>query len=887
MSMIGKTLGHYQITSQLGKGGMGEVYQAKDQKLGRDVAIKVLPEEFAKDTDRIARFQREAKLLASLNHTNIAAIYGLEKSGGTNFLVLELVDGETLADQLKRGPVPVEESLKIALQIAEALEAAHEKGVIHRDLKPANIKVTPEGKVKVLDFGLAKAFAGEQAELNLSNSPTLSDAATQQGIILGTAAYMSPEQARGKPVDKRADIWAFGCVLFEMLTGRAAFSGKDVTDILAAVIRAEPEWSSLPVNLHWRLREVIERCLKKDLKDRYHDISDVRADIQRILTDSSSVSGLKAAEVESQKHQRKALAWIAAVVLTAVIVGIVIWNFKPSSRSEPLPVIRFSYELPKDSGGFAASPNGRQFVYATPRGLYLQSFDEVDPKLIPGTEGKPRSPFFSPDGKWIGYVGADFKLKKISISGGAPVDLCGVQVPLGASWYPDNKIILGDWALGILRISANGGTPELLVKGNCAYPQLLPDGKSILYTDVSKQPYTIRAQSLQSGKQKELFAGIRAYYLPTGHMVYELGTGTGTFNLIAVPFNLEKLEAAGGPVPIINGVTEVDVSDSGTLLYMPGTAAGSPAVQRIPVWVDQKGKEEPIPGAPNNLNQRFALSPAGTKVAFVASTGGGNGQIWVWDLMRKTVTQLTFDESGNGMPLWTPDGRQVLYQTSRSGSQYELNVKAADGTGNVQKLGTFSFMLVPSSWSGDGKSVIMMELDMNRFRGDITMLSLEGDHSRKPLLEEKYNEVLPSVSHDGKWIAYVSWETGQPEVYVRPFPDIEKGKWRVSDTGGLGPLWSKDSRKLFYRSGDAVMAVGVETDPAFKAGKPEVLFRGNYNYWGVGQAMDPLWHIGPDGKFMMVKEVKPNEKTPTAEAPRKINIVLNWFEELKQQVPVK
>ena len=315
MSMIGKTLAHYEITSQLGKGGMGEVYQAKDRKLGRDVAIKVLPEEFAKDADRVARFQREAKLLASLNHPNIAAIYGLEESGGTNFLVLELVEGETLADRIKHGPIPVEESLKLALQIAEALEAAHEKGVIHRDLKPANIKVTPDGKVKVLDFGLAKAFAGEQAELNLSNSPTLSNAATQQGVILGTAAYMSPEQARGKAVDKRADIWAFGCVLFEMLTGRAAFSGRDVTEILAAVIRAEPEWTSLPANLHWRLREVIEHCLKKEAKDRYHDISDVKSDIQRVLADPSGVLVQPVTGMEPRRKLRTILPWIAAAIV--------------------------------------------------------------------------------------------------------------------------------------------------------------------------------------------------------------------------------------------------------------------------------------------------------------------------------------------------------------------------------------------------------------------------------------------------------------------------------------------------------------------------------------------------------------------------------------------
>jgi serine/threonine-protein kinase len=343
MPEIGQNLSHYSIVEKIGKGGMGEVYRAKDQKLGRDVAIKVLPEEFARDTDRVARFQREAKLLASLNHANIAAIHGLEESGGKNFLVLELVEGETLADRIKAGPVPVEEALRLALQIAEALEAAHEKGVIHRDLKPTNIKVTPEGKVKVLDFGLAKAYAGDREEVNLSNSPTLSDAATQQGVILGTAAYMSPEQARGKSVDKRADIWAFGCVLFEMLTGRAAFSGKDVTDILAAVIRTEPEWSSLRSNLHWRLREVLERCLKKDAKDRYHDISDVKVDIQRVSTDPSGVFVQPVTMVEPRTRLRTILPWVAAaIVLGGVIAGIAVWKLRtPETRQ----VIRLDHYL--------------------------------------------------------------------------------------------------------------------------------------------------------------------------------------------------------------------------------------------------------------------------------------------------------------------------------------------------------------------------------------------------------------------------------------------------------------------------------------------------------------------------------------------------------------
>ncbi len=880
--MIGKTLGHYQISSQLGKGGMGEVYQAKDQKLGRDVAIKVLPEEFAKDADRVARFQREAKLLASLNHPNIAAIYGLEESSGTNFLVLELVEGDTLADRIKAGPIPVDESLKLALQIAEALEAAHEKGVIHRDLKPANIKVTPEGKVKVLDFGLAKAFAGEQAELNLSNSPTLSNAATQQGIILGTAAYMSPEQARGKAVDKRADIWAFGCVLFEMLTGQPAFSGQDVSDVFAAVIRAEPEWRNLPANLPGRLREVLERCLSKNLKDRYHDISDVRGDIQRIQTDPSGVLVQPVTALE--RRTGMSFRWITAVILVLAIAGLAVWYLKPSTSDQPHQVIRFSYELPKDTTGFDVSRDGKQFAYSTPRGIYLRSLNELDDKLIQGTDGNPRQPFFSPDGKWIGYwSNTDFKLKKIRIPGGAAVDLFTVQRLGGAIWNSDNTILFSDQPRqSIMRISANGGTPEVLtLKGFSYAPQLLPDGKSILFTDVSSRPYKIRVQSLESEKQKELFAGLGAQYLSTGHIIYAIGDGP--FNLTAIPFNLSKLEASGEPIPVLNGIMDWAVSNSGTLAYMPGREA-RPSNQRIPVWVDQKGKEEPIAGAPTDISTRFSISPDGKRVATIPSARG-NSNAWIWDLDRGTVTRLTFSETLDSFPLWTPDGRRIVYQSTHSNGQSDLNIKAADGTGDVEKLGSFPFSPGPSSWSRDGKILVMAEVGFNPLRGDVTTLSLEGDHSRKPLLQEKYVQTQSKVSPDGRWIAYVSLESGRPEIFVRPFPEVDKGKWQISAAGGIGPLWSSDGHKLFYRSDDAVMAVEVETEPAFKPGKPEVLFRASYYYWKVGQSIQPMWDISPDGKFMMVKEVQPPEKTLPAENSRKINIVVNWFEELKQRVP--
>ncbi len=922
--MIGKTLGHYQITNQIGKGGMGEVFQAKDQVLGRDVAIKVLPDEFARDADRVARFQREAKVLASLNHTNIAAIYGLEQSDGTNFLVLELVEGQTLADRIKAGPIPVEESLKLALQIAEALEAAHEKGVIHRDLKPANIKVTPDGKVKVLDFGLAKAYAGDREEVNLSNSPTLSDAATQQGVILGTAAYMSPEQARGKSVDKRADIWAFGCVLFEMIAGRASFSGKDVTDILAAVIRSDPEWISLPANLHGRLREVLERCLKKDAKDRYRDIFDVKIDIQKVLADPGGVFVQPVTAVEPRTKLRTMLPWVAVTaILCTIIAGVAVWYLKPTPAPEPKRVMRFEYELPagqqfnrNEAGAtqyqVAVSPDGSRFVYATTEGLYLRSVEALDARMIAGTDKGSTQAFFSPDGQWIGYWSqSERKLKKVAISGGAPVDLCdtGLAV-IGASWDSDNTIVYSDLlGGGIKRVSANGGTPESLTKvsivdfaksGVPIIPQMLPDGKTLLFTNAFSQTDTAKmqivVQSLKSGERKVLLkSGAAARYLPTGHLVYGL-VNNNVANLLAVPFDLDKLEVTGGPVSILEGIRGGAFSNSGTLVYVSqpriaaetkGQTGATGSSKRTLVWVNRQGKEEPLAAAPNEYTFP-GISPDGTRVALSAGASG-NSDIWIWDIARETMTRLTFEEGDDGVPLWTPDGKRIVYYSGREVAP-GIYWKPADGTGEAQKLSgsppdRFSF---PYSWSKDGRTLVLWEITPAPLQTDIGMLSMEDDHARKSLLQGKYNENYPEISTDGKWMAYASNESGKYEVYVHAFPDVNKGRWQVSTTGGDSPLWSPDGKELFYRNGDSFMAVEVGTELAFKAGKPKFLFKGTY--FSSGAPFDyTYWDIHPDGKrFLMIKLPGSTGATPPAAAPQsKINIVVNWFEELKQRVPVK
>ncbi len=897
MSMIGKTLGTFECTALLGKGGMGEVYRAKDQKLGRDVAIKVLPEEFAKDADRVARFQREAKLLASLNHNNIASIYGLEESDGIHFLVLELIEGDTLADRLKRGAIPVEESLKLALQIAEALEAAHEKGVIHRDLKPANIKVTQDGKIKVLDFGLAKAFGGDSEDINLSNSPTLSVAATQQGIILGTAAYMSPEQASGETVDRRTDIWAFGVVLFEMLSGRSLFEGNNVSQTLASVIKSEPQWQSLPPNLHPRIRLLLERCLEKESANRYSGISDARVDLQKVLSDPSGVFSQSSVIAKPRRKLRLGLPWVAAVtVLGIIIAGAVVWYLKPS---EPRQLMRFDHELPEgqqfssfdSQPSLAISPDGKQIVYSTTKGLYLRSIDEWTARLIVGTEGDSREPFFSPDGKWIGYfTPMDREMKKISINGGAPVTLCSftAQVPMGASWSKDNTIVYGQVPGDIMRISANGGNPESIIKTkspSSVYPHVLPDGKSILYTDSAGQLHGIvMVHSLESGETKELFPGLAVGYLPTGHIVYGLPNDS---NLYAIPFDLDTLEPKGGPNPIVEGVmghgVQCAVSDAGTLVYMPGTSSGGGFGQLTLMWVDREGKEEPIAFDPD-IYFFPSISPDGTKVA-IRNTTGSNLDIWILDLAHKTRTRLTFDEAADSHPIWTPDSKRIAFTSNRD-ERVAIYWKSADGTGTDELLVAGSGMVImPRSWTADRKTLVFMEASEG-INGDIGAVLMEGDGAKKQLLHENQREVEPRISPDGQWMAYSSDESGQFQIYVRPYPEVHGGKWQVSSVEGVWPLWSPDGRELFYRSGDRYMAVPVKTEPTFSFETPKVLFQGTYVIPATSSFISN-WDIHPDGKkFLMIKPPGAAGSVSTSVGPRKINIVLNWFEELKERVPV-
>ena len=665
----GSSIGHYDVTSLLGEGGMGQVWQATDTQLNRQVALKILPDAFAPDPDRLARFKREAQILASLNHPNIAAIHGIEEAEGTRALVLELVEGPTLADRISKGPIPLDEALPIAKQIAEALEAAHEAGVIHRDLKPANIKVREDGTVKVLDFGLAKALEPAPTA-DPSQSPTLTAAATQMGVIMGTAAYMSPEQAKGKTADRRSDVWAFGAVLYEMLAGRRAFQGEDVSDTLVSVFRDDPDWSRLSSDVPARVRQAIQVCLQREPKQRVRDIAAVRLAMEGAFETTVSVPADTATAAPQQLWRRPGPA-VIAMVLVAVLTGFAGWGLRPTA---PKGVTRLTYDLPPNhvlrttSAVLTVSPDGRRFVYTTTEGLYLRSLDVLEARLLPETEELIRSPAFSPDGQSLAYqtVGPGFvgPLKRLALSGGAPVVLTDTVRAEGVSWEADGTILFSEDA-GIMRMPMNGGTPELVIpaaEGEAlASPHLLPDGDSVLFTvgNSTTVPGTrwadaqIVAASLTSGVRTVLLPGSDARYVSTGHLVYAIDNG-----LFGVAFDADSLTVLGGSVSLVQGVVRAtaaasanyDVSDDGTLFYLTGNAGYASSL----VWVNRAGTVEVLDTIPPKAYVGPRLSPNGDRVLVVADS-----DLWIYDLASGRESPVTTDGSVNTYADWTPSGTEV------------------------------------------------------------------------------------------------------------------------------------------------------------------------------------------------------------------------------------
>jgi serine/threonine protein kinase/Tol biopolymer transport system component len=890
----GARVGPYEIESAIGAGGMGEVYRARDTKLGRTVAIKVLPDALAADPDRVARFEREAKVLASLNHAHIATIYGVEDAvvagHQLHALVMELVEGQTLADRIAQGPVPVDEALPIGRQIAEALEAAHELGIIHRDLKPANIKLRSDGTVKVLDFGLAKALDPSSSALaDAMASPTITSPAmmTGVGVLIGTAAYMAPEQARGRPTDKRSDIWAFGCVLYEMLAGKRAFDGEDTTEIVAAVVKTEPDWTLLPQQTPPPITTLLRRCLRKDRRQRLQDIADARIEIEEAR--SAPVDERGPIPISPSYTWRRNAAWAAVFLAVIGVTGFATWTWKPTS---PIPrVVRTVITLPAGDqlGGLGAwdlpavaiSPDGTKLAYVASRNdtrqIYVRPLDAFESKPILGTEGG-LSPFFSPDGQWIGFL-AGGSLKKVLVTGGGALTVVNTGSVRGASWGASG-IVLAPTTAGPLQLaSASGGVPKLLTRlepgeSTHRFPQFLSDPEAVLFAaGAGTVTLRVAVHSLGTGQRKTLAAaGTSPRYVPPGYLVYAQAG-----SLMAVPFDAKRLEVTGTPVPVVegvlqslaNGFAQYDVSIDGVLVYVSGGVQG---INRKMVWVDRNGTEQPT-DAPARAYRYPRLSPDGSRVA--ATIEEGESHVWVYDTGRDALTRLTFEGGVNLIGTWTPDGKRVAYASTRTTSQNPF-WQAVDGSGSPEQLIKADIVTSPTSFSPDTK--VMAYVDIGPDTGyDIGVMRLD-DRKPQPFLRTRFFEGGATFSPDGHWLAYTSDEAGRPEIFVQPYPG-PGGKWQVSTDGGTEPVWNRNGRELFYRSGNKMIAVHVTTGATFSAGKPRTLFEAEYV---ASPASLPNYDVSADGqRFLMLK---PGDQ---AQPATQINVVTNWVEELKRRVPVK
>ena len=903
--VIGQMIAHYRVQEKIGQGGMGEVYRAQDTRLGRDVALKVLPEVFARDAERMARFEREAKVLASLNHPNIATIYGVEETNGARALVMELVEGPTLTERIRQGPLPLEEALAFSQQIAEGLEYAHERGIIHRDLKPSNVKLTPESQVKLLDFGLAKALEGETTEEALQNSPTLSAPATRTGILLGTAAYMSPEQARGKRVDRRADIWAFGCMLYEMLAGCGAFTGETTSDILASVIRAQPDWSFLSDSVPPRIRELLHRCLQKDAKQRLRDIGDARITIQEARTVSSASDALPDSS-RTHRPRRPAMLWALlamGLLLGAVCAAFLAFYLRPAPGRRVISRFAFSFPTPdsqpaasegfplRDFPAVAISPDGTKIAYLGARGhttqLFLRPVDRLEPQPLPGS-ANATSPFFSPDGQWVGFF-ADGKLKKVSVHGGEATTLCDAPINRSATWVPDNTIIFAPTLFGgLMRVSAAGGTPEIVTtpdvsQGELTYrwPEILPGGEIVLFVIAASQDIgsfsesKIAAVRLDTHEKKILpIAGTYPRYSSSGHLLFERDG-----RVFAVPFDPRRLEVTGQAVPVLDGVktspnsgaADFTVSDTGSLVYLPENTY---ARDGLIVWVDRSNQVKEL-AAPARHYGSPHISPDGGRIAVAIPSGSSGSDVWVYEIAHGTLTRLTFDEHSSA-PVWSPDGKRIAFTTTRPKGPAIL-VKPADGSGAEETLVQGeSLIVVPTSWSTDGKFLAYWTVGSATGR-DIWIAPITGDRKPQPFLRTQFNEMQARFSPDDRWLAYMSEESGRYEVYVQPFPG-PGGKWQISTNGGTTPVWAQNGRELFYMSSGKIMSVGVTTQPTFSASTPRII--ADYPPFLMGRLTNGVYDVSPDGqRFLFVKANV--ENGPLDE----VRVVLNWAEELKQLAP--
>ena len=849
---------------------MGEVYRARDTKLNRDVALKTLPATLAADPDYLARFKRESQLLASLNHANIAAVYGFEDADNVHAIAMELVEGEDLAERIARGPIPVGEALAIARQLADALEAAHEHGIIHRDLKPANIKLRPDGTVKVLDFGLAKALDPTTARSGISAmvSPTLSIHATQAGVILGTAAYMSPEQARGRVVDRRADIWAFGAVLYEMLTGRRAFDGETVSDSLAYVITKEPNWAVLPASIPSGLRRLLARCLTKDPRMRLRDIGEARVAIDelgRIPADEESPATIPP---RSLPAWRRAVPWVVALV--GSLAAAAAWL--PSPAPAPAPVRRFSVQLPRGqslqtgrSFDLVLSPDGNTIVASGLPGtgsLVRRRLDSLEFETIPGTEGGS-APFFSPDGAWMAFF-ANGELKRAPVNGGLASTIC--KATGRGSWGDDDTIAFADGA-NLYTVTANGGTPRIVAKAegtdSLSFPQMIPRSRALLFQRFTRGQYDdtsrIEVVHLETGVSQVLLEGSNPQVAPGGELLFSRRGG-----LWAVPLDAERLAVTGTPVPLVASLRGLgpgsvySLARDGSLAYMPGGSADASLV-----WIDRTGKTTPALTARGSF-QSPRLSPDATRVVVSVLEEPNGTDLWMYEFARGTRLRVTTNGRSR-RTVWSPDGQRLAFYSTQIGDQ-DLFVVPTVG-GEPARLLERPQAQYPSSWSPDGRFLLFEEVEAATMRRDIWVLP--ADEAPKPVIVTGFYERGAVFSPDGRHIAYVSDESGRSEVYVQPFPGPGP-KVTVSSNGGLQPVWSRDGKELFYREDDWLVAAAVQPSP-FRvlsaqrlAELPADLYNLDVNF--------PDYDVAPDGRFIAVRR-----ENFSGDA---IHVVLNWTTEL-------
>jgi len=870
--LIGQRIGPYAVLSKLGEGGMGEVYRASDTRLGRDVAIKVLPDAFARDADRLARFQREAKTLAALNHPNIAHIHGLEDSSGVRALVMELVEGEDLSAHIARGPIALADALPIARQIAGALEAAHEQGIIHRDLKPANVKVRGDGTVKVLDFGLAKAAdpPGMSGAIDPAHSPTLTARATQMGMILGTAAYMAPEQARGKAVDKRADIWAFGAVLFEMLTGARAFPGDDVTDTLAAVVRAEPNWSLLPPGLPPTLVAYLRRCLEKDPKQRVPDAATMRL----ALDGAFDVSAPAAAPAVVIRQPRSSAVGVSAAI-AVVALAAAAWALSSRPTAVRLPSTHLTIPLPQGAELTtypAITRDGRTVAYVAQQGsedaqLYLRGLDSFDTRVVTGSSGA-RQPFFSPDGKWVAFF-ANGQLQKAEISGGAPIRVADAAYTFGGTWMTDNTIVYSpSLSSGLWQVPAGGGTPHQISKPDGAangyghvFPQELP-GRRVLFTLWGQEKGTA-VLSLDSGKWEMVLPSTSfasATYDNSSGAPGRLLVGDDAAGVRAAPFDPARPARTSADASVLDGVysqleTEalswLATSETGTLVY----AAANPGKTSL-VWLTRDGAIAPL-GRKQDLYREVSVSPDGTRAVVRQGLN-----LWVQDLVSGAGSPLTSGHWGNILPVWSRDGRRIVFASNRGGD-WDIYSQSSDGSQPAELLLKRPSDQFPYSFAPDG-TLLYTEISPTTGR-DLWTLSADGKTS--PVQVTPFNEFAAQFSPEPggpHWIAYASDESGRPEIYVRSYPGAER-RIPVSTGGGVRPVWSPDGRELYFFTGEALVVVTMTPDGTFGAPR-KLADRAQFHINDRFQS----YSVSPDGKRLLM--IRRDEGA----VPRQLNVILNW-----------